>query len=84
MNKIHDPNLSLADLEKVLETTKTLGETSKKAISGQRTDLIGRIHTTMNPGSQETLASVTTPDGKVFTFPDQQSADQFKQAAGIQ
>lgn len=27
--------------------------------------------------------TVRTPDGQTFTFPDQQSADQFKRAAGI-
>ena len=31
---------------------------------------------------QET--TVTTPDGQIFTFPDQESANSFKRAAGIQ
>lgn len=43
MNKIHDPNLSVADMMKVLETGKLLGRTSMGAIDEQVTGLKNRI-----------------------------------------
>lgn len=43
MNKIHDPNLSIADMIKVLETGKLLSKTSMGAIDSQVSNLKGRM-----------------------------------------
>ncbi len=43
MNTVHDPNMKVGELLKVIETSKALGQTGSNAISGQRKSLLGRM-----------------------------------------
>lgn len=46
MDKIHDADLSINDLVKIINTGKSLGKTSKEALIKQRAELRERINTT--------------------------------------
>lgn len=45
MNSVHDPNMKVSEILKVLDTSKALGRTGSEAISGQRKSLKARMKT---------------------------------------
>lgn len=67
MRKIHDPNLNLADMTKVINTGKLLGKTSLDAIQDQRKDMLA-IMQGKEPEERKPTKNVvetrTAPNGK--------------------
>lgn len=76
-NTLLDPNQTpeakKASLDVFLEQKIRNIETKEREVSGQ-----------IPSAAPQQGITVTAPNGQVFTFPDQQSADNFKRAAGIQ
>jgi hypothetical protein len=50
MNSVHDPNMKVGELLKVIDTSKALGKTGRDAISNQRKGLVNRMKD-IAPGS---------------------------------
>lgn len=74
MKDIHDENMKVSDLLKVVETSKQLGQTGKSAIAQQRADLRARMksntpkdNTTPTPKTKRTI---TLKSGKIIEVED--------------
>jgi hypothetical protein len=79
MNKIHDPNLSIADMIKVLETGKLLSRTSMEAIGSQVSGLKGRMKG--NTGAYNVnrpYATVTNQQGKTSYIDTKEAYDELE------
>lgn len=83
--------LSNADMEILRNASTTLkakmGDAAARAELDRLQKVMERAVTALGGSIENDEASgpvsVTTPDGQTFTFPDQQSADAFKRAAGV-
>lgn len=58
-------------------------ESAKQSVADEYDAAVKSIGGTPG-GQQQGSVSISAPDGNTYTFPDQKSADAFKQAAGIQ
>lgn len=76
-------NLTYPAAQKVVQTLKQDMANRTQAYQMQIGDIRGRIKG-VSPTPQSTGLTVTAPNGKTYTFKDQQSADAFRKAAGIQ
>lgn len=61
MAKIHDPNLSMTDLQKVIDVGRLLGKTSMDAVDKQRKELAGRFGQDVGLGGSATPSPQPTP-----------------------
>ena len=79
-DNILDKNYSPQGIQTAIGTLKQLFATQRQAYEDAKSTYIPSA----TGGGSGTGLTITTPDGKTYTFSDQASLDSFKQAAGIQ
>lgn len=77
------PDASLKQIMSAAQILKTDMGNRHQAYQDQIGDIQKRLGSAQDSGAGVGNVTVTDPRGKVHTFPDQKSADNFKKAAGI-
>lgn len=81
-NYTPDPVAAQAEKDRAYDRADAILRLDKISVAAEYDAAVRSLGGT--PGSQSAPIAVAAPDGNTYTFPDQASADRFKQAAGIQ